>query len=79
MSVEVMVALDEEQRQVEIRNDLVEAFAGAPEAQDIFACLSFTQQREYVEWITSAKREATRTRRVAQTLEMLHNGVKTLG
>jgi hypothetical protein len=79
MPVEVTVALDEESRQVEVPDDLVEAFAGDPEAQDAFDHLSFTHWREYVERITSAKREATRTRRVAQTLEMLRNGVKTPG
>jgi hypothetical protein len=79
MPVLVMLALDEEPRQVEMPDDLTAAFAGDPVAQNAFDRLSFTHRREYVEWITSAKREATRTRRVAQTLEMLRNGVKTPG
>jgi Bacteriocin-protection, YdeI or OmpD-Associated/Domain of unknown function (DUF1905) len=77
--VEVTLALDEEPRTVEVPDDLAAAFAGDPEARAVFDRLSFTHQREYVEWITSAKREATRTRRVAQTLEMLRDGVKTPG
>jgi Bacteriocin-protection, YdeI or OmpD-Associated/Domain of unknown function (DU1801) len=32
------------------------------------------QQREYVEWITEAKREDTRARRVAQAIEWLAEG-----
>jgi hypothetical protein len=79
MPVEVTLALDEEPRQVEVPDDLAAAFAGDPEARAVFDRLSFTHQREYAEWIISAKREATRTRRVAQTLEMLRNGVKTPG
>ena len=79
MPVEVTLALDEEPRQVEVPDDLAAAFAGDPEARAVFERLSFTHQREYVEWITGAKREATRTRRVAQTLLMLRDGVKTPG
>lgn len=79
MPVEVTLALDEEPRQVEVPGDLAAAFAGEPEIRAIFDRLSFTHQREYVEWITGAKREETRTRRVAQTLEMLRKGVKTPG
>ena len=77
LPVEVALALDEEPRQVEIPDDLASAFACDSEARAVFDRLSFTHQREYVEWITGAKREATRTRRVAQTPEMLRNGVKT--
>jgi hypothetical protein len=73
------LALDEEPRQVEVPDDLAVAFAGDPGAQDAFDRLSFTHRREYVEWVTSAKREETRTRRVAQTLEMLRKSVKTPG
>jgi len=79
MAVEVTLALDEEPRQVEIPDDLAAAFAGDLEALALFDRLSFTHQREYVEWITGAKREATRARRVTQTLEMLRKDVKTPG
>jgi hypothetical protein len=77
MSVDVTLTLDEEPRTVGVPDDLAAAFTGDSEARAVFDRLSFTHQREYVEWITSAKRAATRTRRVAQTLEMLRNGVKT--
>jgi hypothetical protein len=77
MPVDVTLTLDEELRIVEVPDDLAAAFTGDSEARAVFDRLYFTHQREYVEWITSAKRAATRTRRVAQTLEMLRNGVKT--
>jgi Bacteriocin-protection, YdeI or OmpD-Associated/Domain of unknown function (DUF1905) len=79
MPLDVTLALDEEPRTVEVPGDLVAAFAGDPEARAVFDRLSFTHQRAYVEWITGAKREVTRTRRLAQTLEMLRKGVKTPG
>ncbi len=77
MPLDVTLALDEEPRTVEVPDDLAATFAGDPEARAVFDRLSFTHQREYVEWINGAKREATRTRRVEQTLKMLRNGVNT--
>lgn len=39
-----------------------------------FKAFSPSQQREYVEWIAEAKREATRDRRIAQAVEWLAEG-----
>jgi uncharacterized protein YdeI (YjbR/CyaY-like superfamily) len=39
-----------------------------------FEALSESQRREYVEWITEAKQEATRERRIATALEWLAEG-----
>ena len=50
------------------------ALAADPEARAAFDGLSFTHQREYAAWVTEAKREATRARRVAQTVQMLRDG-----
>ena len=54
--------------------DLAAALAGDPEARAAFDGLSFTHQREYADWVTEAKREATRARRVSQTVQMLRDG-----
>jgi uncharacterized protein YdeI (YjbR/CyaY-like superfamily) len=43
-------------------------------AQKFFATLSPSHQREYIEWITEAKREETRAKRLATTLEWLGEG-----
>jgi uncharacterized protein YdeI (YjbR/CyaY-like superfamily) len=39
-----------------------------------FVALSYSHRKEYLEWITSAKTEATRSRRVATAVEWLHEG-----
>ena len=44
-----------------------------------FESLSFTNRKEYCRWITEAKKEETRTRRLEKALEMLKNGVRTPG
>jgi len=54
------------------------AFAGALKrntaAETTFASLSPFRQREYLEWITGAKREETKTRRIAQAILWLADG-----
>lgn len=52
------------------------ALASHPEAQAAFGKLAPSHRREYLEWITEAKREETRARRVATTLEWLAEGKK---
>ncbi|MGA7521595.1 MAG: YdeI/OmpD-associated family protein [Acidobacteriaceae bacterium] len=44
-----------------------------------FEKLSYTHRKEYCRWITEAKKEETRAKRLDKSIEMLHNGVKTPG
>ena len=48
--------------------------AGNAKARATFENFSPSCQREYVEWITEVKREKTRDRRIATTLEWLAEG-----
>ena len=66
--VRVTVALDEEERSVDLPDDLRDALAAAA-LIDRFTRLSYSHQREYVMWIDEAKRPATRARRIAETVE----------
>jgi Bacteriocin-protection, YdeI or OmpD-Associated/Domain of unknown function (DUF1905) len=72
--VDVTIELDEEPRVVEVPEDLAAALAADGAAAEAFERLSYSHQREYVEWIGEAKRADTRARRVAGTLERLHAG-----
>jgi hypothetical protein len=67
--VRVRMELDTEPRQVELPGDLRAALGQAPTATAAFEALSFTHQREYVEWVEEAKRPETRARRIAATVE----------
>ena len=42
-----------------------------------FEKLSYTHRKEYCRWITEAKKEETRLRRLEKAIEMLKKGVKT--
>ncbi|MFZ2097233.1 MAG: YdeI/OmpD-associated family protein [Anaerolineales bacterium] len=72
--VSIELEQDHEPRQVELPADLQQALQAIPAAQAVFDRLSYTHQREYVRWITEAKREQTRLRRIQQTIEMLIRG-----
>jgi hypothetical protein len=72
--VEVQLELDEAPREVAVPPALAEAFEGDAAARTIFDALAYTHRKEFARWIEEAKREETRQRRVAQALEMLHQG-----
>ena len=57
-----------------VPEDLRKALASNRKAAQTFDAFPPGQQREYVDWITEAKREETRQRRLAQTIEWLAEG-----
>ena len=59
---------------VKVPADLAAALEKRTKARTGFEALSPSHRREYVEWITAAKRDETRARRVATTLEWLSQG-----
>ena len=50
------------------------ALKASRQAAKMFAAFTPGQQREYVDWIDGAKREATRERRIAQAIEWIAEG-----
>jgi len=73
---EVYIELEEDLdlRKVEIPSDLLQAMQAAPQAQAFFNQLSYTHQKEYVQWVTEAKRPGTRLERIRRTVELLTKG-----
>jgi uncharacterized protein YdeI (YjbR/CyaY-like superfamily) len=53
---------------------LLAALRKNAKARKTFDSFSPSQQREYVDWLTEAKQEATRERRLATTIEWLAEG-----
>jgi uncharacterized protein YdeI (YjbR/CyaY-like superfamily) len=53
---------------------LVTALKKNKKAQATFDGFSYSHKKEYVEWLTEAKREETRDRRLATTIEWLTKG-----
>ena len=72
-TVKVELELDETPRVVEIPEDFLVALNAITASKNFFESLSYSHQRKYVRWITEAKREETRQRRITQAIEMLAN------
>ena len=75
--VDVDIELDSAPREVEVPDDLAEALAAEPEARRFFESLSFTHRKEWVRWITEAKKAETRAQRLTRTVEALVEGRRT--
>lgn len=74
--VTVELELDNEERVLEIPESLVKALTKAPKEKIFFDALSYSNRKEYCNWITSAKKEETRENRLRATMEKLKNGKK---
>jgi len=72
----VTIEKDVEERRVEVPEDFASAMKDTQAAANYFNTLSYTAQKEYVNWITSAKREATRSERILKAVALLSEGKK---
>jgi hypothetical protein len=77
-TIEVVVWKDDEVRTVEVPVQLETLMARAG-LLPFFNGLSYTHRKEYCRWITEAKKEETRLKRLGKAIEMLKKGIKTPG
>ncbi|HEY8898302.1 MAG TPA: YdeI/OmpD-associated family protein [Niastella sp.] len=68
--------IDPKQKIVRLPDDLKTVLTKNKKASTFFESLSFTNKKEYVEWVVTAKREETRKQRVTDTLDRLLKGWK---
>ena len=71
---QVEIVADAQARSVEVPEDLAAALADDRQARAAFEALAYTHRKEFVRWITEAKRDATRAQRITKTVEMLRAG-----
>ena len=74
-AVRVVVERDEEERTVEVPPDLQSALTGAGLVER-FERLPYTHRKEFVAWVTEAKKPETRSRRLEKTVAMISDGVR---
>jgi hypothetical protein len=72
--IEVTVEPDLDERVIEIPKDLMKELKKDKEARAFFDKLSYTHRKEYVTWVTEAKKEETRQNRILKAVEMLKKG-----
>jgi len=63
--------VDPKKKTVKLPDDFAEALRKNKKQETFFNTLSFTNKKEYVEWIVTAKREETRNERVNGSIERL--------
>jgi Bacteriocin-protection, YdeI or OmpD-Associated len=73
---EIFKWVDPKTKEVKLPVDLAAALKKNKKATDYFNSLSFTNKKEYVEWIVTARREETRKVRVDGTIERLNKSWK---
>lgn len=75
---EVSVKLweDKEERTVEIPEDVQAVFDSNPKASELYKAMSYTHRKEFMRWITDAKKTETRENRKVKLIEMILAGKK---
>jgi uncharacterized protein YdeI (YjbR/CyaY-like superfamily) len=61
---------------IEMPDDLAAALRASPAAQTTYDGFPPGCRREYLEWVTSAKRPETRSKRIAEAVQMMAEGKK---
>jgi hypothetical protein len=74
--VNVKVEKDDEERVIELPDDFKFMLEQNPLAKEYYEKLSYSNKREYYQWITGAKKEETRKDRIKKAAEMLAEGKK---
>ena len=74
--ISVEVEKDEEERIIDIPMEFEEKLKLNDLAYKFFKSLSYSQKRKYVQWISSAKKEETKQKRIEEALIKLENNTK---
>ncbi len=62
-------------RTLNVPKDLAEVLEKDEMARDHWKHFTYSRRKEYVEWITDARQEETRKRRIAESFQMIRQGV----
>lgn len=69
--VNVKVELDDKTREIAVPDDVQKSLEKNQGALETFNKLSYTHQKEYINWILEAKREETRQNRIEKMIQKL--------
>ncbi|HLX90644.1 MAG TPA: YdeI/OmpD-associated family protein [Puia sp.] len=72
----ILQYIDPVKKEVHLPRDLGTAMKANKKALNAFKNLSFTNKKEYVEWVVTAKKDETRQERLRGTIERLEKGWK---
>lgn len=75
-NISVEIEKDEDIREIELPTDFKNVLEANEEAVKFYNKLSYSAQRKYYQWITSAKKEETRQKRIAEATKKLEENIK---
>lgn len=74
--IEVCLEEDLEERKIEIPDDFQKILEKKPKAKEQYNSLSFTAKKDFIRWITDAKKQETRLNRMEKAITLLLEGKK---
>lgn len=72
----VEIEKDEEERVIELPDDFKNAISENEDAMKFYKSLSYSSKKKYYQWITSAKKQETREKRIREAVLKLKSNVK---
>jgi len=72
-TIDVVIVADTAERTVEVPEDLAGAMTSAG-VMDAFTTLAPSHRKEYVRWVTEAKRPETRAKRITEAVQKIGQG-----
>jgi len=73
-TVSVVMQVDTQERSVEVPEDFKAALTRAKAAESHFATLAYSRRKEFVVWLTEAKKPETRAQRIEKSIAILSAG-----
>ncbi|KGO12910.1 YdeI/OmpD-associated family protein [Clostridium botulinum] len=74
--IKVELQKDEKERIVIVPEEFKIKLSNNKIANDFYESLSYSQKRKYIQWITSAKKEETKVKRMEEAIVKLENKIK---
>lgn len=74
--ISVEIEKDEDERVIELPIEFEEKLKLNENAYKFYESLSYSHKRKYFQWITSAKKEETKIKRIEEAIEKLENNIK---
>ncbi|MBN3348157.1 antitermination protein NusB [Clostridium botulinum] len=75
-TIKVELQKDEEERIVIVPEEFKVKLSNNKIANDFYESLSYSQKHKYIQWITSAKKEETKVKRMKEVIVKLENKIK---
>ncbi|MHB9937204.1 antitermination protein NusB [Clostridium sporogenes] len=74
--IKVELQKDEEERIVIVPEEFKVKLSNNKVANDFYESLSYSYKRKYIQWLTSAKKEETKVKRMEEAIVKLENKIK---